>query len=99
MHTSQALVTFVRILLSKYIITIPRKKTQENGLEIKTLGAAWWWWYMLLMSEVGRQRQAYLCELENSVVYIESSRTARAMSRDPVSKTEQNETSSALEKM
>jgi hypothetical protein len=39
-----------------------------------------------LTSALGRQRQAYPCEFEASLVYRLSSRTARAIQRNPVSK-------------
>jgi hypothetical protein len=58
---------------------------------------SWAWWYIPLIPTrtpspaLGRQRQADLCEFKASFVYIVSSRTARAVQRDPVSKiTKQN---------
>jgi hypothetical protein len=44
------------------------------------------WWHTLLDPELRRQRQVDLCELKASLIYKESSRTARAMQRDAVSK-------------
>jgi hypothetical protein len=44
---------------------------------------------MPLVPVLGRQRQGKLCELKFSVVYIMSSKTARASQRDPVSKQKQ----------
>jgi hypothetical protein len=41
---------------------------------------------MPLIPELGRQKQANLCELEASLVYRASSRTAKATQRSPVSK-------------
>ena len=40
---------------------------------------------MSLIPALGRQRQVDLCELEVSLVYRVSSRTARAIQRNPVS--------------
>jgi hypothetical protein len=42
--------------------------------------------YTPLLPVLGRQRQEDLCEFEASLVYIMSSRTARAIWRDPISK-------------
>jgi hypothetical protein len=39
-----------------------------------------------------------LCEFEASLVYRASSRTARAMQRNPISKTKQNEKANKLKK-
>ena len=48
------------------------------------------WWRMPLIPTLRRQRQVNLCEFESSLVYIDSSRIARAIyiyiERDPVSK-------------
>ena len=44
-------------------------------------------WHTLSVPALGRQRQVDLCELEASLVYKVSSRTARAVTqRNPVSK-------------
>jgi hypothetical protein len=40
------------------------------------------WWLMTLILALGRQSQADLCELEVSLVYKVSSRTARATKRN-----------------
>jgi hypothetical protein len=42
------------------------------------------WWRTPLTPERRRQKQAELCELEASLVYRASSRTARATQRNPV---------------
>jgi hypothetical protein len=44
------------------------------------------WWHALLIPVLGRYRQVDLFTLEASLVYIVSSRTARAIHRDPASK-------------
>jgi hypothetical protein len=43
-----------------------------------------------LTPELQRQRQEDFCELEASLVYTASSRTARTTQKDPVSKQQQN---------
>jgi hypothetical protein len=48
------------------------------------------WSHMPLISALGRQRQADLCEFEASLDYSVSSRTARGMQRNPVLKKKQN---------
>jgi hypothetical protein len=50
------------------------------------------WWRTPLIPATWRQRQVDLCEFEAILVYIVSSRTARATQINPVSKsqTEQN---------
>jgi hypothetical protein len=45
------------------------------------------WWCSLLIPALGRQTQVDLCELEASLVYRESFRTARAAQRNFVSET------------
>jgi hypothetical protein len=45
----------------------------------------WAWRPLPLIPALGRQRQILIFELEASLVYIVSSRTARATHRDPVS--------------
>ena len=40
-----------------------------------------WWWHTPLIPALRRQRQVDLCELEASLVYKESSRTARAITQ------------------
>lgn len=40
----------------------------------------------LLIASQGRQTQVDLCELETTLVYLRSSRTIRAMYREPISK-------------
>ena len=47
-----------------------------------------------MIPALGRQKQADLCEFEASLVYKASSRTARAIQRNPVleNKTKQNKT-------
>ena len=48
------------------------------------------WWHMFLILALGSQRQVDLCEFEASLVYIESSRTARTIiQRNPILKTKQ----------
>jgi hypothetical protein len=46
------------------------------------------WWRMPLISALGRQRQADLCDFEASL----SSRTERTIYRDPISYTKQKQT-------
>jgi hypothetical protein len=46
------------------------------------------WWYTPSIPALGRQRQAD-SEFQASLVYKESSRTVRALQRNPVSKTNQ----------
>ena len=58
---------------------------------------AGWWWHRPLISARRRQRQADLCELEVSLVYRVSSRTARATQRNPVSKKERQQMQLPLE--
>jgi hypothetical protein len=53
---------------------------------LKLLTSARWWWHRPLVPALGRQRQADLCEFETSLVYIVSSRTARATQGIPVLK-------------
>ena len=48
---------------------------------------------MSLSLALGRKRQADLCELEASLVYKVSSRTARATERNPVSKNQNKQKS------
>ena len=43
------------------------------------------WRYAVLISALGRQRQAELCEFEASLVYRVSSRTSKITYRNPVS--------------
>ena len=45
-----------------------------------------WWWRTPLIPALGWQRQVDLCELEASLVCRESSITAKATQRNPVSK-------------
>jgi hypothetical protein len=45
---------------------------------------------MLLITALRRQRQADLCKFEVHLVYRGSSRTARAIQRNPVSKNQKN---------
>ena len=47
-------------------------------------------YYAPLIPTLGRQRQVDFCEFEASMVYIVSSRPARATQRDPVSKQNQS---------
>ena len=49
------------------------------------------WWRTPLTPERRRQKQAELCELEDSLVYRASSGTARATQRNPVLKNEERE--------
>jgi hypothetical protein len=52
---------------------------------IRKKGRCWVWWRTPLVPALGRQKQAYLCGFEDSLVYRESSRTARAVTqRNPV---------------
>ena len=44
------------------------------------------WYYTSLIPALGRQRQADLCEFEVGLVYRVSSRTTKAVQRNPVSK-------------
>ena len=44
---------------------------------------------MVALPALGRQKQADLCEFEASLIYRVSSRTARAIHRNPVSKKKQ----------
>jgi hypothetical protein len=44
------------------------------------------WWHRPLAPALGRQRQVDFCEFEDSLVYIVSPRTAKAMYKDLVSK-------------
>lgn len=44
------------------------------------------WWCVSLVPRLGKQRQEALCEVEDSLVYIERLRTSRDMWRDTVSK-------------
>ena len=46
---------------------------------------SWAWWHMPLIPALGRQRQ-WVSEFEASLVYRVSSRTARTIQRNPVSK-------------
>jgi hypothetical protein len=48
-------------------------KTLENFLK------DWEWWLTLLIPALWRQMQVDLCELQDSLVYRVSSRTARAI--------------------
>jgi hypothetical protein len=49
------------------------------------------WWPMCLLSALGRQRQAYLCEFKASTVYTESSKTAGATQKNSDSSKEKKE--------
>lgn len=44
------------------------------------------WWCVSLVPGLGKQRQEALCEVEDSLVYIERPRISRDMWRDTVSK-------------
>jgi len=46
--------------------------------------SGWTWWPTPLILDLRKQRQADPCEFEASLVYRVSSRTARALKRDPV---------------
>jgi hypothetical protein len=46
---------------------------------------SWAWWYTPLIPALGRQRQV-VSEFKASLVYKVSSRTARAIQRNPISK-------------
>ena len=46
---------------------------------------------MLLIPGLGRQRQEDLCEVKANLVYKVSSRTAKAIQRNPISKTRRGE--------
>jgi hypothetical protein len=52
--------------------------------KVKETGRAGQWWHTPLIPALGRQKQA-VYELEASLVYRVSSRTARATQRNPVS--------------
>ena len=54
-------------------------------MPIKDKDLAQVWWHTPLLPALGRQRQEDLCELEASLVYKESSRTARVTQENPVS--------------
>lgn len=60
--------------------------TQGKFIAISAFRRSQAWWCTLLILVFGRQRQADLCELEASLIYTESSRTARAVQRDSDSK-------------
>ena len=47
----------------------------------------WQWWRMPLILALRRQRQAILCEFKAGLDYSVSSRLARVIQRNPVSKT------------
>jgi hypothetical protein len=62
-----------------------RNKTPENKQK-KFWGWTWWHTPLILALWRQRQRQADLYDFKASLVYKESSRTARATQRNPVSK-------------
>jgi hypothetical protein len=47
------------------------------------------WWHTPLIPALGRQRHRRISEFEASLVYPVSSRTARAIQKNPVLKTKQ----------
>ena len=55
-------------------------------IHIRKPSVSWAWWHTPLVLALGRQ--GHLCEFEASLVYRESSRTARATQRNAVSKTQ-----------
>lgn len=61
----------------------------NSFLDINTLKVAKATWVPLIPSTC--EAEVDLCEFETSLVYIVSFRTARAMKRDPISKTKWNE--------
>ena len=66
---------------------------------VKKIVSAGWEGHMPLIPALRKQKQVDLCEFEVSLVYIASSRTARAIEGDPVSKnkTKQNKTTQKAE--
>jgi hypothetical protein len=52
--------------------------------DLKNPKGAGQWWHVPLIPALGRQRQVDFSECETSLVYRVSSRTARAMRRNPV---------------
>ena len=47
---------------------------------------AWQWWYTLLIPALRRQKSRWISEFEASLVYRASSKTPRAIQRNPVLK-------------
>jgi hypothetical protein len=65
---------FVPQISKSYSDSVWRIKNYKNIIR-------WVWWCMPLITALGRQRQA---DFEASLVYKVSSRTARAIQRNPV---------------
>jgi hypothetical protein len=58
---------------------------QEAYISLRKASFTRQWWHTPLIPALGRERQV-ISEFEASLVYRESSRTARATQRNPVSK-------------
>jgi hypothetical protein len=56
------------------------------------------WWHRPLIPALGRQRQEDLCEFKANLVYRASSRTARAIQRNPVSKKQKTQNKTKKQK-